>query len=323
MGLPLAQVTALNGIAAILAEILPYSGAFDDRGQITYRSIARELGIGGFWEKMSKTPGLARLMERILEHRRDLFEDFIVRSVKEGLRYREKNGNPIRRPEIEKLNGLIREVGFKFPELWDETFLAALDTGLHERARESLAAEKQAEKVRADKTASAQAELAALRAELYALLGAADRQAAGFAFEKVLNRLFALHALDPRGPFKLTGEQIDGSFELDHEIYLLEDKWEKEPANEATLLVFRGKIEGKSQFTRGVFISLNGITNEAEAAITKGKQPNFFTVDGYDLSVVVQGHIGLADLFRRKLRKLAEEGVIHYSAKHILDTMRT
>jgi Restriction endonuclease len=322
MALPLKQVTALNGIAAILADILPYSGAFDDRGQITYRSIARELGVGGYWEKMSKTPGLARLMERILEQRRDVFEGFIIRSVKEGLRYREKNGRPVRRAEIEKLNGLIREVGFKFPELWDESFLAALDSGLHERARENLAAEKQAEKIKVEKSASTKAELSALSSEFYALLRATDRQAAGYTFEKILNRLFALSGLDPREPFKITGEQIDGSFELDHEIYLVEAKWEQAAANEGKLLVFRGKIEGKSQFTRGVFISLNGITSEAEQAITKGKQPNFFTVDGYDLSVVMQGHIGLADLFRRKLRKLAEEGRIRYSATEILDTIR-
>jgi hypothetical protein len=322
MSLPLKQVTALNGIASILAEMLPYSGAFDHQGQVTTRSIARDLGIIGFWEKMSKTPGLARLMERILEQRRDLFEEFILRSVKEGLRYREKNGKPVRRAEIEELNGLIRDVDFKFPDLWDESFLAALDAGLHERARENLATEKQAQKTKVDKTASTQSELATLSSEFYALLRAVDRQAAGYTFEKVLNRLFALSGLEPRGPFKLTGEQIDGSFELDHEIYLLEAKWEKEAANEATLLVFRGKIEGKSQFTRGVFISLNGITGEAEQAITKGKQPNFFTVDGYDLSVVMQGHIGLADMFRRKLRKLAEEGRIRYSAKEILDTMR-
>lgn len=322
MSLPLKQVTALNGVAAILAEMLPYSGGFDHQGQATTRSIARELGIGAFWEKTSKMHGLARLMERILEHRREVFEPFIIRSVKEGLRYREKNGKPVQRAEIEKLNGLIRDVGFKFPELWDAGFLAALDTGLHERARENLAAERQSEKIKVDKVANVQSELAQLGSEFNALLTAADRQAAGYTFEKILNRLFALNGLDPRGAFKIIGEQIDGSFELDHEIYLMEAKWERDAANEATLLVFRGKIEGKSQFTRGVFISLNGITGEAEQAITKGKQPNFFTVDGYDLSVVLRGHIGLVDLFQRKLRKLAEEGKIRYSAMDILATMQ-
>lgn len=321
MPLPLKQITALNGIAAILADMLPYSGAFDHQGQVTTRSIARELGVVGFWEKMSKTPGLARLMERILEQRRDVFESFIIRSVKEGLRYREKNGKPVCRAEIEKLNGLIREVGFKFPELWDESFLAALDSGLHERARQNLAAEKQAEKIKVEKKANTHAELAALSSEFYDLLRATDRQAAGYTFEKILNRLFALSGLDPREPFKVVGEQIDGSFELDHEIYLVEAKWEKAASNESPLLIFRGKIEGKSQFTRGVFISLNGITNEADLAITKGKQPNFFAVDGYDLSVVMQRHITLVDLFRRKLRKLAEEGRIRYSAAEILGTL--
>jgi len=322
MAIPLKHITALNGIAAILADMLPYSGAYDRQGQVTTRSIARDLAIEGFWEKTSKTPGLAKLMERILEQRREVFEDFILLSVKGGLRYRERKGKPVSRSEIETLNGLIMEVGFKFPELWNEGFLAALEAGLGGRARENLAAEKQAEKIKLGRTATIRSDLDKLITEFYALLTAEDRQAAGFTFEKVLNRLFSLSGLDPRGPFKVTGEQIDGSFELDHEIYLVEAKWEKAPVNEAPLLVFRGKIESKSHVTRGVFISLNGITDEAERAITKGKQPIFFTMDGYDLSVAMQGHLGLTDLLRRKLRKMAEEGRIRYSAKEILETMR-
>jgi len=90
----------------------------------------------------------------------------------------------------------------------------------------------------------------------------------------------------------------------------VEAKWEKNPLPEQPLLVFRGKIEGKSAFTRGLFIALNGITKPAEQAITRGKQPIFFIMSGHDLAMVLGGAIDLASLLRQKQRLLAEEGLV-------------
>jgi hypothetical protein len=77
-----------------------------------------------------------------------------------------------------------------------------------------------------------------LKEEFFRLAGDSDRNAAGLALEGLLNRLFSLFALQPRQPFRITGEQIDGSFQMDAEIYLLESKWEKHPLPEAPLLIF-------------------------------------------------------------------------------------
>lgn len=118
-------------------------------------------------------------------------------------------------------------------------------------------------------------DLTQLKEKFLELAAESDRAKAGLALEKLLNRLFALFELQPRQGFRVVGEQIDGSFELDGDIYLLEAKWEKEALAEAPLLVFRGKIEGKSTFTRGVFIALNDITNEARHAITRGELLRF------------------------------------------------
>ena len=120
----------------------------------------------------------------------------------------------------------------------------------------------------------------------------------------------ALHGLTPRDPFRVLGEQIDGSFELDHETYLMEAKWEKEPIPEGDLLTFRGKIEGKSAYTRGLFISISGISNDAKTAIVRGKQPTFFVIDGYDLTMVLSESIELPEFLRQRRRILAEEGLV-------------
>lgn len=153
-------------------------------------------------------------------------------------------------------------------------------------------------------------ELRELQDEFLRLASENDRNAAGIALEKLLNRLFALFSLQPRQPFRVTGEQIDGSFEMDAEVYLIESKWEKHALSEAPLLVFREKILSKSNFTRGVFIALNGITSVACDAITRGKAPCFFVMDGHDLLKILNEEMSLTDFLRARMRLLAEEGCV-------------
>src|SRR3546814_4971297 len=52
-----------------------------------------------------------------------------------------------------------------------------------------------------------------------------EPQARGLRFEGFLNELFAGFGLAPRGSFRLVGEQIDGSFKLHGQTYLVEAKW--------------------------------------------------------------------------------------------------
>lgn len=150
--------------------------------------------------------------------------------------------------------------------------------------------------------------LVQLKEEFLQLAADSDRNKVGLALEKLLNRLFEAFELQPRQPFRVLGEQIDGSFALDGDIYLLESKWEKEALSEGPLLVFRGKIEGKSTFTRGVFIALNDVTQQARDAITRGKAPSFFVMNGHDLMMILSEAMSLTDFLRKRVRLLAEEG---------------
>jgi hypothetical protein len=150
--------------------------------------------------------------------------------------------------------------------------------------------------------------LAQLKEEFCQLTAARDRNKAGLALEGLLNRLFALFGLQPRQPFRIVGEQIDGSFVLDGHVYLLESKWVKDPLPEADLLVFRGKIEAKSTFTRGVLIALNDVSTQARYAITQGKAPSFFVMNGHDLMMILSEATSLPEFLRKRVRLLAEEG---------------
>lgn len=297
-------------MADLLYDFLPGSGSSGWKGHVSFRTVAEKVGVGDFWQSGSKTPMIAALIERTLEFRRGRFEPLIIEVVRAGLTYRQKQGNPVTPEDIQKLNGLILEVGFKFPDLWDQGFLASLRADGTSRAREHVEQAIQEEKLRATERSQRSIELEDLKREFFALHQAEDRNKAGLQLEVILNQLFHLHFLAPREPFRLVGEQIDGSFVLDHEVYLLEAKWHQNPSPEADLLVFRGKIEGKSKFTRGVFVSVNGISREAALAITQGKQPSFFVMDGYDLTMLLEDNIKLPDFLRARQRVLAEEGKV-------------
>jgi hypothetical protein len=302
-------------MAKVLYNFLPGSGWKQWKGHISFQSVAQEVGVGDFWQIGSKEPAIAALLERTLESRRQLFETLVLSIVKAALKYRQKNNNPIREDEIKTLNGLILEIGFKFPSLWDPKFLESLKADGISRATKIVEQELAVDKVLETKQSELIKKREGLKSEFYELSKQKDRQTAGLKLEKILNELFELSELAPRMPFRVVGEQIDGSFILDNDIYLLEAKWESHPLPESALLVFRGKIEGKSSFTRDVFIAINGCSPQALGAITSGKQPNFFLVDGYDLTTILEGTISLNDVLRLKLRRLAEEGKVFVSVR--------
>jgi hypothetical protein len=304
MSSSLHDAKAAADLARLFYDFLPGSGHGSWSGHVTFQTVATQADVGEFWTGGSKEPALARLLEQTLKLKRHRFEHLVLAIVSEGIKYRRSKRTEVREAEIRAVNRVIKDLGFKFPDLWDPAFLASLERDLAPSAEPPTAA------VRYEPTPLGviQSELPALRAEFYRLNGAIDRQAAGIALEKLLNQLFHIFDLNPREAFRITGEQIDGTFILDHETYLLEAKWEAKPVNEAALLTFRGKVEGKSVFTRGLFLSINGFTAEALTAITRGKQPTFILADGADLSPVFEQAIRFDELLRSKVRNLAETG---------------
>jgi hypothetical protein len=304
MSSSLLESKAATDLARLFYDFLPGSGGRSWRGHVTFETVATQVGVGEFWSGGSKEPALARLLEQTLKHRRNRFEPLVLAIVSEGIKYRRSKKSEVREAEIRAVNRVIKDIGYKFADLWDPSFLASLEMD------SVTPPEQPVTTVDYEPTPLGviQSELPVLRAEFYRLASISDRQAAGLALEKLLNRLFHIFDLNPREAFKLTGEQIDGTFVLDHETYLLEAKWEARPVNEAALLTFRGKIEGKSGFTRGLFLSINGFTTEALASITRGKQPTFVLADGADLSPVFEQAIRFDDLLRHKVRNLAETG---------------
>ncbi|MGH8014731.1 MAG: restriction endonuclease [Candidatus Zixiibacteriota bacterium] len=309
MALSIKESRAISDIAELLSDYLPGSGNPLWKGHVSYLTIAQKIGVGDFWQPGTKLNMIKNLLERTLEIRRYLFENLIKEIVLEGIMYRKKNNNPVKRAEIETLNGFLLEVSFKFPELWDITFLDSLEDSA-EKAKQNFEQVIKEQEIEASKSKQQSTDLLKLKNEFLNLSSESDRQGAGRSLQRILQELFSISNLDPRTPFRVIGEEIDGAFELDHESYLVEAMWEKLPIAEKHLLEFRGKIEGKSKFTRGIFISINGYTEQAKDAIIRGKESLFFGIDGYDLCMILHEDIDLIQFLRIRRRLLGEKGLV-------------
>jgi len=131
-------------------------------------------------------------------------------------------------------------------------------------------------------------------------------QTRGYAYERFWNELFNTGGLAGRSSFRLVGEQIDGSFELSGETYLLEAKWQAQQVGVADLRAFNAKVEDKAAWTRGLFVSESGFTEDGLAAFGRGKR--VVCMDGLDLYETLNRRLPLSDVLNAKVRRAAESG---------------
>jgi hypothetical protein len=133
-----------------------------------------------------------------------------------------------------------------------------------------------------------------------------DPQPRGYEFEKFLTKLFNSFGLNARGSFRLVGEQIDGSFVLNGQTYLVEAKWQNQPTAVKDLHGFHGKIGEKAAWTRGLFVSYIGFSEHGLTAF--GRSKNIICMDGFDLSEALRRELPLDVVLERKVRHAAETG---------------
>lgn len=130
----------------------------------------------------------------------------------------------------------------------------------------------------------------------------------GRAFEDIIQAVLCRDGLKPRTHFRPEGEEIDGSFVLHHQTFLLEAKWRRDPRPASDLYAFRGKVDGKLVGTIGVFISMSGYSPDAIDALKYGKEINLILFNEQDFRLVCSGSISFSAAMEHKLRYAAEEG---------------
>jgi hypothetical protein len=286
--LPLREAQSVEDLADLLYEFLPGSG----NSKTAFPLAATEAGVGEMWIAGSKRPAIVQLLSSTLEHCRHRFTALVLAIVRQSMTWRRGKGNPLTRAEIDRLNALLPGLSFKIPELLEPGFLASLDG-------------TRASALKAEGIGLSEPVAKALVESLLGLekLKPQDR---GLQFERFLTDLFDGHELAPRGAFRLTGEQIDGSFRLNAETYLVEAKWHGPQIGFADLMTFSGKVSGKAAWARGLFVSNSGFTMDGLEAFGRGRQTNLICMDGLDLYEVLAQRVSLTAVLEAKARRAAE-----------------
>lgn len=298
---PLKQSKIISELSEMLYSYLPGAPHPYANRKISFQGIADDLDLSKFWMGGSKKPAISNLIEYTLKYEQRKFCDLIIEIVKRGIRYRESK-NPITKEEIEIINEHVKELGFKIPDLWDKEFLISLPSS-----------ELKKEKIQEEKGI----DYDELKKEFLELRNL-QPQKRGYEFEKYLNKVFQKFNLNPRPSFRLIGEQIDGSFQIGDDTYLLEAKWQNEQANEGDLLKFKGKIDSKAVWSRGLFISYSGFSKDGLEAFEKVGATNIIGITGEDLFLILERKISLLESVNRKVQHAAETGEFYKSILQLI-----
>ena len=98
--------------------------------------------------------------------------------------------------------------------------------------------------------------------------------------------------------------------------YLVEAKWITGPTKQPDLSIFDGKIRGKAQSTRGLFLAADGFDGNAVEKFS-GDAPRIVLMTGEDLAIVLDGTLPLADVMRAKVDAIVRYGNIDFRARDI------
>ncbi|MDI1299715.1 hypothetical protein [Methylotenera sp.] len=161
--------------------------------------------------------------------------------------------------------------------------------------------------------------LDSIKNKYMALVSSENAQSRGFELEKTMYELFDLFDLDPKASFKNLGEQIDGAFSLEGTEYLFEAKWQKNLVNKADLAVFSDKVKTKLENTLGIFLSINGFSQDGVSAHQAGGAA-IILMDGGDLMAVLEERIDFTSLLLRKKRHAAQTGGIYLNYYQMVAT---
>jgi hypothetical protein len=167
------------------------------------------------------------------------------------------------------------------------------------------------------RTTGVRERLEQLNRQYMALLTSPHAQERGYELEKILRALFELFDLDPRASFRIAGEQIDGAFTFDGTDYLFEGKWNQGHVGAAELDSLSGKLSRKLDNTLGLFLSINGFSEDGVKAHSSGRRL-MILMDGSDLMAVLEGRIDLIQLLLRKRREASQTGNIYLRIHGIL-----
>ncbi len=139
-----------------------------------------------------------------------------------------------------------------------------------------------------------------------------EEQKRGYELEKIFTQLMKISGIPVEKSFKIVGEQIDGAIKYDGHYYLVELRWREKKANQNDISPFYLKVDGKME-ARGVFIAMNGFSEDILSSLPKGKEIKVLLLDGRHLTNVISGIYTFQKLLEHAISQASLKAEIYCS----------
>jgi hypothetical protein len=114
-------------------------------------------------------------------------------------------------------------------------------------------------------------------------------------------------------------EQIDGAFKLEGWHYIVECRWREKLADTRQLDGLLGQVGRSGKQTMGLFLSINGWSDNVPGLLKQNPDKCIFLMDGYDLRCVLALEADLRELLLAKLARLNLESEPFLGVRALLD----
>ena len=131
-------------------------------------------------------------------------------------------------------------------------------------------------------------------------------QERGFRLQDLLNRLFDAFEIPVHQSFtRNTGaEQIDGAFEIDGWYYLTECRWRRNLSDAREVDGLAGQISRSGKQTMGLFLSINGWSENVPMLLKQNTEKSIILMHGYDLRAILSNEADLRAYIRAAVTNL-------------------
>ena len=180
------------------------------------------------------------------------------------------------------------------------------DADARERAAQERAAEERAARQRQEREAMLRRQSALLLSQFDGACINGEPHQRGYFLQDLLNRTFDVHGIAVTRSFQRNsgGEQIDGAFEMDGWHYIVECRWRAKLADIRELDGLYGQVERSGRQTMGLFLSVNGWSENVVPLMKQNPNKSILLMEGFDLRTLLEQVIDLRGLLKAKVRVL-------------------
>ena len=98
---------------------------------------------------------------------------------------------------------------------------------------------------------------------------------------------------------------------------MVEARWRKGSPTLSQMLAFKGKVQRKIDSTRGLMVSIKNFREDVLHRLRETGPAKLILINGYDLTLILEGRVSLLDALQAKSDKAAQEGVIFFPLKNL------